>query len=408
MTEMESPLVPDQPETGYFPSREQLALIASASPAKQSDDFIQFAPGKIARTDGLPVDETLHGLVRHHATSLAEGNQVEAERAYGLLSRLASVSDLTESLYEHFSANINSIAHWYPALYRALVAQGDDRLFSVPETTIAHLPMELAQFIRIEYHDSTPASKEVFNEIIFDLFGLKDEKTYFIKTGTFSSKFEFANARCAEPREMGEYFQVVNNFAMQVGAGDSVDLCVRDYIEPEESSPTIYHGMPLRTEFRAFVDLDTDEVLGITPYWHPSVMRRALTMSAEMGMTHLMDDAEVYEAHLPRLTREFEARRDEVVKGLEQLIPSVAMTGTWSIDVMLDRGRLYLIDMSQMHSSALVDVLFNTNEYARVSVERLRQAQARPEVVYPQSAPLVAGTDVAIAHPFVQRYPALD
>ncbi|RFA34724.1 hypothetical protein CAI16_10740 [Virgibacillus dokdonensis] len=61
------------------------------------------------------------------------------------------------------------------------------------------------------------ADKNLFTQFIFDHFGREDDKTYFIKTGTFSSKFYFTNAKCSEPREMGEYFQVINNFAMLVG-----------------------------------------------------------------------------------------------------------------------------------------------------------------------------------------------
>ncbi len=45
---------------------------------------------------------------------------------------------------------------------------------------------------------------------------------------------------------MGEYFQVINNFAMEVGAGMSVDIVAREYIEDVEENPTIYNGMPLQ------------------------------------------------------------------------------------------------------------------------------------------------------------------
>lgn len=89
----------------------------------------------------------------------------------------------------------------------------------MPKTKVERLPVELAQFIRLDYQDTTQESREIFNQIIFKLLELEEDKTYFIKTGTFSSKFQYHNARCTEPLEMGEYFQVVNNFAMEVGAG---------------------------------------------------------------------------------------------------------------------------------------------------------------------------------------------
>lgn len=63
---------------------------------------------------------------------------------------------------------------------------------------------------------------------------------------------------------------------MTVGTGHTVDLVVREYIEDVENNPTIYNGMPLRTEFRAFVDWDKNELIGVVPYWHPIVMKHAL------------------------------------------------------------------------------------------------------------------------------------
>lgn len=402
------PELEDIEPTGYFPTRAQLAMLRTPGEDQIPDTFVQFAPGAICRTDGLPVDQTLGNVAEQRRKALAHGDFAGAENLYGLFSRMASVSDLTPALYDHFCANATSIANWYPALYQALASQGEKRKFCVPQTTIARLPVELAQFTRIEYASSTPASRAIFNDIIFNLFGLEDGRTYFIKTGTFSSKFEFANAKCSEPREMGEYFQAINNFAMMVGAGDSVDLCVRDYIEANSATPTIYHGMPLRPEFRVFVDLDADEVLGITPYWHPSVMRNALAASEALGMDYIRDDAKVYEQRLPYLTKQFEAHRDTLVTWVKDLIPGIDLSGCWSLDIMLEADEMWLIDMAEMHRSALADVLLHTNEYSLVGPQRLRKTQERPEVIYPpQEGSFGQGAAVEPSGVAVRRYPAI-
>ncbi|WP_077319444.1 hypothetical protein [Virgibacillus proomii] len=236
-------------------------------------------PGFIARTDGFDVDQIVADLENHP----------EQE---GLLSRLLSVSDLTEKTYKRFAENPNSLYNWYPAIEKAL-AESDTEL-KTPDTKVMRLPIELAQFIRLEYPETSQADKDLFNQFIFDQFDLEDGKTYFIKTGTFSSKFQFANAKCSEPREMGEYFQVINNFAMTVCAGHTVDLVVREYIEDVEDNPTIYNGMPLRTEFRAFVDCDKNELIGVVPYWHPIVMKHAL----KSGLSEsIQQDYQTYLSH---------------------------------------------------------------------------------------------------------------
>lgn len=51
----------------------------------------------------------------------------------------------------------------------------------MPKTKVERLPVELAQFIRLDYQDTTQESREIFNQIIFKLLELEEDKTYFIK-----------------------------------------------------------------------------------------------------------------------------------------------------------------------------------------------------------------------------------
>lgn len=88
--------------------------------------------------------------------------------------------------YEQFLNNPNSLYSWYPALELALLAS--DSKLKTPDTKVLRLPIELAQFIRLEYQETSQADKDLFNHFIFDQFGLEDGKTYFIKTGTFSKQ----------------------------------------------------------------------------------------------------------------------------------------------------------------------------------------------------------------------------
>lgn len=334
-------------QNAAYPSKQELAKIVSAFDIKPRKRAI--VPGFLARTDGFNVDQ--------HVAELEANPDPKYHRH--LLGRLLSVSDLTKKVYRRFADNPNSLYNWFTPLETAVEKSKSE--LKIPATKTLRLPIELAQFIRLDYQDTSAQDKDLFNNFIFEQFGLEDGKTYFIKTGTFSSKFQFANAKCAEPREMGEYFQVVNNFAMTVGAGQSVDLVVREYIEDVEDNPTIYNGMPLRTEFRAFVDCDADELIGVVPYWHPIVMKRALHAAAEniipgLGQT-IQTDYQTYLAHEDKLTREFNSEIARVKREIVKILPSLNLNGKYSIDVMKNGDDLYVIDLALMSESALADLL---------------------------------------------------
>lgn len=342
-------MLPEKPleNTAYYPSIAQLkqveALMSTVKNTHLANKKTGIKPGFLARTDGFSFDQ------------IDEMIETAGKHDPALQSRMISVSDLTPNLYNRLSENKNSIANWFEPLENAIEKQD---FFKVPKTKIIRLPIELAQFIRLEYRETRIEDREAFNKFIFDAFELEDGKTYFIKTGNFSSKFQFANAKCSEPREMGEYFQVINNFAMEVGAGSTVDLTVREYIEDTEGNPTIYNGMPLRTEFRAFVDFDTKKVFGTVPYWDPTVMKNVLKNQAIASLNpNIMRDFETYLTHEDKLNAEFNTHVSTINKQLEMLIQNINLTGQYSIDVMKNGEDFYVIDMALMAESALVNLL---------------------------------------------------
>lgn len=331
---------------GYYPSKNDLSMFVKLFQAPITKQAIR--PGFLARTDGFDVD----GMVAMLESQIKHATGRNKQQLEGLLSRTLSVSDLTPKLYKRFANNPNSLLNWIDAVRHALNVS--PTTLKMPETKAIRLPIELAQFIRIEYHETSQHDKDLFNQIIFDSFELEDDKTYFIKTGTFSSKFQFANAKCSEPREMGEYFQVINNFAMEVGAGHTVDLVVREYIDDVEGNPTIYNGMPLRTEFRAFVDCDKDEIIGVVPYWHPIVMKRALSQGLSAS---IQQDYQTYLKHEDKLRTEYNAHLHHVKNELATILPNLDLKGQYSIDIMKNGEDFYVIDLALMSESALTELL---------------------------------------------------
>lgn len=344
--------------------------------------------GFLIRTDNLPVDETIlelaakiplpaldiilpvlannPELMNRAKEELTLQNQVQkvgkgyslaktngtGNAEYHLLSRLMSVSDLTPNLYDVFKDNKTALSNWFPQVNKAVEKQN---FFKVPETKVVRLPIELAQYIRTPYQETSKADRDKFNRYIFKKFDLKDEETYFIKTGTFSSKFQFANAKCTEPREMGDYFHVINNFAMEVGAGHTIELVVRNYIEDVDKRPSIYNGMPLRTEFRAFIDFDHQQLLGTVPYWHPSVMEKGLKNPYAQGT--IEKDFATYLEIKSTLMSDFEESVTIVNKHLKKIMPNIELKGCYSLDVMKNGNDYYIIDMALAQTSALSELL---------------------------------------------------
>lgn len=341
--------LPSLPAFNYYPSKEMLQAFEKAFGTSDRKHERAIVKNHIARTDGMNVNDMLDNLERNIERAKTEK---EKQQMTALRSRTVSLMDLSVRLYEEFRENPNSLANWFDAMYKA-VEKADTSLL-IPDTKILRLPIELAQFIRIEYQETNQQDRELFNRIIFDTLKLDEHKTYFIKTGTFSSKFQFHNARCKEPLEMGEYFQVIQNFAMSVGAGNCVDLVVREYIEDVEDNPTIYNGMPLHTEYRAFVDCDKDEVIGIVPYWNPLVMKRALRMQISDQMEQ---DYNTYLAHEDVLMSRYNRHVHHVERQLKAVLPHLNLKGKWSIDVMQNGEDFYLIDMATMETSALTELL---------------------------------------------------
>lgn len=397
-----------------------------------------FYPGYIKRTDGLDVDNTLAQLVAHYADN--------PEHIHGTFHRLASISDLEPTLYNHCTNNPTSIGNWLPPLIKAHNTVHTPTLH-IPATTTLRLDHELSQYLRVEFADTNELSQRIFDTYLYNELKL-DDTDYFIKTGTFSGKFQFANAHCTEPDEIGQYFHVITNFAMSVGAGETADLAVRDYIpDTRENAPTIYNGMPLRCEYRLFIDFgDNPEaqnhteptrraayahkfanphepddspahIMGITHYWHRRVMRQHFAMlnnpefAGYSGINP--QDAATYRAYEAELDAQFNQHLNTVRAGVEELLPAMyaeGFRGQWSMDVMVnttDTGEttLYLIDMALMCESALVDELDTVEELRYVPVEDIRAAAGRKILWYAPAPDFVPGVAVdghGVAHNFVQ------
>lgn len=286
-------------------------------------------------------------------------------RAYHMFRQGLDILDLDPVTYEVLGMNRNSIGYWFPVLK---AASDNQNFFKVPDTKIVKVPLPLLQLTRNDYFSLTPTTLDIVNRWAYEAFDLDENKTYFVKTGTYSSKFDFRNAKVTTPkevRELGSYLLFIHFQALQMasplsspciyGVSTTNEWCVREYIEDKENNPCIYHGMPLHTEYRVFIDCDTDKVLGIAPYWKPDVMKKRFTTGVDADTADMKHDYIIYKMHEDKLMARYEANKDMIVERIKDMLPDINLEGQWSLDIMQNGDDFWLIDMATADTSALND-----------------------------------------------------
>lgn len=303
-------------------------------------------------------------LAENYARSLATEDPRAKAQWYGLFRQGLDILDLDPIMYEMLGMNIASIGHWFPTLKEAVDSQ---EFFKVPETKIIKVPLPILQLTRIEYGTLTPATLKIVDDYCMKAFDLDANKTYFIKTGTYSSKFDFRNTKVKgekEVRELGEYLLFIHSQANQMagsltlpgpiyGVSTTNEWCVREYIEDIEGNPCIYHGMPLHTEYRCFIDCDTDELLAVAPYWDADLMKKRFTTGMDADTPTMKHDYIILTSHQDTMMERFNENKDAVGEHVKSLIPDLELEGQWSLDIMQNGDDFWIIDMAPAQSSAL-------------------------------------------------------
>ena len=281
------------------------------------------------------------------------------------------ILDLDGITYEIIGMNPNSMGYWFPALEKAVMQQD---FFKSPKTKIVKVPLPILQLTHLDYFSLTPTTLHIVDAWARGAFELDENKTYFIKTGTYSSKFDFRNAKVTSPaevREIGQYLLFIHAQALAMahydlsgrnqpciyGVSTTNEWVVREYIEDKENLPCIYHGMPLHTEYRAFIDFDTDELIGIVPYWDSESMKKRFSQGSDADTADMKHDYIIYCKEEERLQKTFDANKDILAEKLKDIIPDIDLKGQWSLDIMQNGDEFWIIDMALAANSALVNRL---------------------------------------------------
>lgn len=280
---------------------------------------------------------------------------------YYMFRQGLDILDLDPLTYETLGCNRNSMGNWLPQL---VAANAGHSFFKIPSTKIMKVPMPLLQLTRQPYEDMTSTTTAIVNDFVFKAFDLDENKDYFVKTGTHSSKFDFRNAHihdAKEVHELGDYLLFVHFQALQmasplaqpciVGTSTTNEWVVREFIDDKENNPAIYHGMPLHTEFRVFVDCDSNEVLSVENYWKPEVMIPRFAEGRGNGIDD-KHDAITYAMNKEKLCKRYEDNKQAVCDHIAEILPGLNLSGQWSIDVMMNGDDFWLIDMAVAEESA--------------------------------------------------------
>ena len=226
---------------------------------------------------GLAGPPSYMAILPFYAEYLKDPKTRNAMGFYHRFRQGLDMLDLDAVTYRMLGMNKDSIGYWLPPMIAPIEKEG---FFHIPKTTIIKVPLPLLQLTRLDYDSMTATTMAILNKFCFEAFRLDENGDYFIKTGVMSSKFDFRNARVHEPkeiRELGEYLLFLHNHASQLacydlsgrnspsiyGAATTNEWCVREFIPDKDNRPTIYNGLPLHTEYRAFVD---SPVLGCRCY----------------------------------------------------------------------------------------------------------------------------------------------
>ena len=311
-------------------------------------------------------------LLRQYTDYVKTGNML----FYNLFRQGLDILDLDPFVYELLNHDPNTMSNWLFAIKEVV---DKTQFFKIPKTRIIKVPLALLQSTRVyDFRELSPLSLEIINRFACRVFDLDLEKDYFIKTGTFSSKFDFRNAKVTkgqEVSELGSYLWYIQSQANQMasplnnkviyGVSSNNEWVVREFIDDKENNPTIYNGLPLHTEYRVFVDFDKEEIIGISPYWHPEVMKENfldIGVSAPIQKNH---DYINYINHEETLMKRYEENKSLVISEVSKLLKDCKLKGQWSIDIMQNGSDYWLIDMARASESALSEC---------VPKEKLKQA----------------------------------
>lgn len=250
-----------------------------------------------------------------------------------------------KKMYADWRKDPNLLSFWFPKVR--------DCGFRVPETTIIPVPDDILHSLFLEEEGDLARVEGFIRDTIMprikDMEARTGGRIPFLKNGCFSGKFDFQT--CApkddRPETILKSFLTINQDAIAFGSMGATEFVIRERIPAPKDAGVIYHGMPLRTEYRIFYDFDLRRVLYAANYW-----------DASNCADHMQGrDQQTFMRQTPFIAGQYVKDVPAVMKECEEKLADVqGLGGVWSVDLLKDAdGRLWLIDMAVGRRSAYWD-----------------------------------------------------
>ena len=239
--------------------------------------------------------------------------------------------------------NTNNFSYWYPKICLC-----KSEIVHIPESRVLQVPENIFENFFLESPEQIDVLSTWVQENVLPF--IKDmEFPIFAKNGCFSNKFNFGIS-CFIPefsfQQILHRLINIQSKSLLLGTGGNMELVFREFIKPEPGTSTIYSGMPLRPEMRVFYDFDSHKVLYCVDYWDWDYCASAIGQNSK-------EDREVYSGIYPELHRRVQERKNLFIHNIEESLGKVwELRGIWSVDFILEKDKVWLIDMASAQQSA--------------------------------------------------------
>lgn len=256
--------------------------------------------------------------------------------------------------YERELKNNNNFSYWYPKVKDCGIKMAKAWFYTIPYGIWDKFRSGY------EYKKDRQPCIDWVSSIIKQNKELSPRRIYNIKNGCFSNKFNAEDCNAA-------YYDIPNKFlniqfaSFEYETGGMCEFVIREYIPFDwKETLTIYNGLPLRPEFRVFVDFDTEEILYVVNYWDYDYCKNGM---------YVANDKLVFDTMANELNDKYFEHKDTVTKLVQENLivhnskQTDRLKGKWSVDIMLEENSntFYLIDMAIAQRSAYWNP--NRNDY---------------------------------------------
>ena len=283
------------------------------------------------------------------------------------------VIEIEKEMYKESLEDQNNFRNWFYKIKDGGIQNSKE--LKIPDSQSVDISLDWYMWLKSDNY-SDEKIKE-FNDYLLSKLSLDGNARYFMKTGNFSNKFDFSKCVVSDLDNIGRQFLDLFYASMCVGAIPQPTIVVREYVDTK-SELSIYNGMPLRSEFRYFYDFDERQMIGVSKYWHDMEMLSLVDYKMKeipsiQYVENLIDKLGESEKTIDKLrvgnmrdyiiyrkfNEEYDSyyleNKERISNVLINNLNNVNLSGKWSIDVMVEDGGLYVIDMALMRNSALVN-----------------------------------------------------